>query len=126
VNIRQEIETEVSDLGAARRILEALGYQVAISYEKWRTTYRLANLEVVLDEMPYGHFCEIEGPDGESIQAAATQLNLDWNARIMDSYLGLFWRVKAARGLSARNLDFDSFAGLEISPEDLGTVYADH
>ncbi len=125
VNVRQEIETDVSDFSAAQRILEALGYQVAVIYEKWRTTYQLENLEIVLDELPYGNFCEIEGPDAESIRSTAGLLKLDWSARITDSYLGMFWRLKANLGLAAENLDFSSFADLKIRPEDLDAAYAD-
>ncbi len=125
VNMRQEIETDVSDFAATRRILEALGYQVTVMYEKWRTTYQLENLEIVLDELPYGDFCEIEGPDAESIRSTAGLLKLDWGARITDSYLGMFGRLKANLGLTAEHLDFASFASLKIRPDDLGAVYAD-
>jgi len=31
-------------------------------YEKYRTTFTIGSLEVVLDELPYGNFVEIEGP----------------------------------------------------------------
>ncbi len=125
VNVRQEIETDVSDFAAAQRILEALGYQVAVMYEKWRTTYELENLEIVLDELPYGVFCEIEGPDAESIRSAAAGLKLNWEERITDSYLGMFGRLKANLHLNAEHLDFQSFAGLTIRPQDLAVKYAD-
>jgi adenylate cyclase class 2 len=125
VNIRQEIETAVSDFSAAQRILEALGYHVSIGYEKWRTSYHLDDLEIVLDELPYGNFCEIEGPNPAAIQAAASRLKLNWEARIVDSYLGMFWRLKTNLGLQAENLDFASFASRHISSEELAVTYAD-
>ena len=71
VSSRQEIEFEVSDYGAARRLLKALGYEVSAMYEKYRASYHLENLEVVLDELPYGNFAEIEGPGAGAIRAAA-------------------------------------------------------
>lgn len=125
VNVRQEIETTVGDFSAARRILEALGYRVVVMYEKWRATYQLGPLEIVLDEMPYGSFCEIEGPDAEIIRSTAGLLRLDWNQRITDSYLGMFWRLKARMDLKAEHLDFASFAGLSIKPQDLDILPAD-
>jgi len=125
VNIRQEIETAVADFAATRRILEALGYQVSICYEKWRTSYQLSDVEIVLDELPYGNFCEIEGPDASTIQSIAERLRLDWSSRITDSYLGMFWRLKTSLGLSAGHLDFASFADLTIRPEDLLVSFAD-
>jgi len=126
VSMRQEIEFEVSDLAAACRLLEALGYRVSVMYEKWRTTFHLEALEIVHDEMPYGHFCEIEGPDSDAIRSGAASLGLDWDARIKLSYLALFDRLKAAHGLQGSELSFDAIGGLDISPEDLGVKPADH
>jgi len=125
VSARQEIEFKVSDFTAARRLLEALGYQVTVIYEKYRTTYALDDLIVTLDEMPFGSFAEIEGRDAASIRVAAAALRLNWNARSTASYLGLFGRVRAARELTASNLSFADFEGLAVAKEDLGLQFAD-
>ncbi len=125
VSSRQEIEFGVSDFGAARRLLEALGYVVSVMYEKYRTTYLLGDLTVVLDEMPFGDFMEIEGPDAESIRGAAEQLGLNWEARSTASYLGLFSLLSAKMGIAARNLSFTEFEGLQVGGEDMGLSYAD-
>jgi adenylate cyclase class 2 len=129
VNVRQEIEFQVSDFAAARRFLEALGYHVSVIYEKYRTTYTLNDLTIVLDEMPFGSFIEIEGPDSESIRKAAGSLFLDWQARSISSYLALFQTLRSNRSswreLTAEHLTFDELAGLEITPKDLGLRYAD-
>ncbi len=125
VSVRQEIEFKVSDFDAARHFLEALGYQVAIIYEKYRTTYTLNGLMITLDEMPFGDFMEIEGPDAESIQQAARQLHLDWQARSTASYLFLFNQFCQARGLSFDNLTFAEVQGVKATPEDLNMAYAD-
>jgi len=106
VSVRAEIEFEVSSFANARAFLEALGYRVSVAYEKYRTTYKLANVEVVLDELPFGDFAEIEGPDGQAIQAAAAAMGLNWEARCTDSYLGLFGLLRATQGLEAQNLTF--------------------
>jgi adenylate cyclase, class 2 len=124
VRQRQELEFSVSDFAAAQAVFEALGYQVALLYEKYRTTYLLGGVLVVLDEMPYGNFIEIEGPDGESIQKAARQLGVDWEKRILDSYVLMFERLRQAKGWTFRDLSFDNFAGKIVSPEDLGVQRA--
>jgi adenylate cyclase class 2 len=123
--LRQELEFTVSDFDTARALFEALGYQVYMMYEKYRTTYRLGNLEVVLDEMPYGDFAEIEGPDGQSIQTAAQRLDLNWDTRILDSYTVLFERVRAQLGVGFRDLSFENFKCLTVTPEMLGELIAD-
>jgi adenylate cyclase class 2 len=125
VHARRELEFIVSDFEATRALLEALGYQVSLMYEKYRTTYDLDRVHVTLDEMPYGDFAEIEGPDPESIQAVAKKLGVDWEARVLDSYTALFANLRQTHGLEFRDLSFENFAGLPVSPEALGVRPAD-
>jgi adenylate cyclase class 2 len=123
--LRQELEFTVSDFDTALALFEALGYQVYMMYEKYRTTYQLGNVEVTLDEMPTGDFLEIEGPDGESIRRAAVQLELNWEARILDSYTVLFERTRAQLGFDFRDLSFENFKGMAITPQVMGVRVAD-
>ncbi|MGH9947268.1 MAG: class IV adenylate cyclase [Pyrinomonadaceae bacterium] len=57
-----EFESEIADAVAIRSIIEAIGLKRAIVYEKRRRTYHFRKVEVVLDELPFGLFMEIEGP----------------------------------------------------------------
>ncbi|MBW8012011.1 MAG: class IV adenylate cyclase [Chloroflexi bacterium] len=114
---RQEIEFTVSDFETAQKFIEALGYEIRVIYEKYRTTYSLGELEIVLDELPFGHFMEIEGPDAASIHAVAEKLGLEWEARLLTSYLALFKNVKKSLGLKFRDLTFANFEGLEITKD---------
>lgn len=123
--LRTEIEFEVSDFQAAQAFIEALGYPVAMAYEKYRTTYALEETEVVLDELPYGSFVEIEGPDAETIRRVAEKLGLAWARSASDSYVALFYGLRARLGLTFNDLTFDNFAGLTIAPADLGVRPAD-
>jgi adenylate cyclase class 2 len=125
VAIRTEIETEVADFAAAQRILEALGYRLIATYEKYRTTFDWQGLTVVLDELPYGDFVEIEGPDAASLEKAALRLGLKWSARSILSYLGLFEAYARVHGLQSRHLSFEALKDRSITPADLGLVYAD-
>lgn len=68
VKRQREEETEVSDASALAAILEALGYCPALVYEKRRETWRLAGAEVVLDELPFGLFAEIEGEEARILE----------------------------------------------------------
>lgn len=58
---RIEHETEVADVDATESIIEKLGYQLSVVYEKHRRTWHFEKVEVVLDELPFGYFMEIEG-----------------------------------------------------------------
>ena len=122
---RQEIETEVADFQVTKALIEALGYQVSRIYEKYRTEYYLNGLLITLDELPFGDFIEIEGQQIAEIRKAADLLGLDWDANITDNYLMLLDRVTAFREFSFRDLTFENFSGLSISPEDLGIKAAD-
>lgn len=59
----REDETVVEDAMALADILDALGFRPALVYEKRRATWRLMNVEVVVDELPFGLFMEIEGEE---------------------------------------------------------------
>ena len=122
---RQEIEFEVSDFAAARRFLEALGYRVFTTYEKIRENFTLAGVQVSLDEMPFGNFTELEGPNPEAIRKLAESLGLAWERRIAMSYLELFARLKTRLALPFDDLTFEAFRDLTIRPEDLGVQPAD-
>jgi adenylate cyclase class 2 len=63
VKRQREEETEVADADALAAILEALGYSPALVYEKRRETWYVGGAEVVLDELPFGLFVEIEGEE---------------------------------------------------------------
>jgi adenylate cyclase class 2 len=125
VSVRPEIEFEVSDFTAARQLLEALGYVESVRYEKWRTVYALDDLEITLDEMPFGNFTEIEGQDARAIQQTATVLALDWSTRITSSYMVLFDRVRKKKDLIIPNLTFEDFRGITVSQEELDIKPAD-
>jgi adenylate cyclase class 2 len=56
-----EFETLVSDVDAMEKIIRMLGYRLSVVYEKRRRTWHLGKVEVVLDELPFGLFMEIEG-----------------------------------------------------------------
>ncbi len=125
VSARLEYEMEISDLATGRRILEALGYEIVTIYEKYRASYSLDNVEISLDEMPFGKFMEIEGADAQQIRQMAVKLNLKWENRSSLSYLRIFTQVKERLGLSMRNLTFDNFSELDIQPGHLQLSYAD-
>ena len=79
MKIRPETEATVSSYEKAIALLQALGYEVKLSFEKRRDTWELGDCEVVLDELPepLGKFVEIEGEDEQCVQAVQEQLQLD-------------------------------------------------
>jgi adenylate cyclase class 2 len=113
---RFEAEVTVDDFDVMDTILRRLGYSPCAVYEKYRTTYHLDGAEIVLDEMPYGHFIEVEGhPD--AIDRVLDRLELAKAPRLLTSYLVLFDYVKRRLGLPFNDLTFDNFAGLALPPD---------
>ena len=123
--LREELEFVVSDYETARKVFEALGYQVYTMYEKYRTTFELGKVEVTLDELPTGDFMEIEGPDSNSIREVADLLELDWDRRILESYTVLFERLRQELSLEFRDLSFENFKGIRVNPLKMGIMIAD-
>lgn len=118
--IRNEIEFEVDDLDAARAFLEALGFESVFYYEKYREVFTLEPVRVMLDELPFGCFLEIEGSSLPEIIQAAGHLALVWNRRIPDSYPALFERLRKSLNLPFGDAAFADFSGRpRIKPADL-------
>ena len=125
VILREEIEFVVEDFEKAREFLAALGYREVIVYEKYRTTYGLGHALIMLDELPYGNFLEVEGESVEEVEAVAARLELHWNNVIRSSYTALFANVAQALHLEFRDITFENFEGIQVMPEDLQVLAAD-
>ena len=97
VKRQREEETIVEDADALAAILDALGYHPALVYEKRRETWRAAGVEVVVDELPFGLFVEIEGEE-DDILAAEKLLGLTEAAAEHASYPELTARLGEDRG----------------------------
>lgn len=125
VLVRQEIEMVVEDFERARQFLEALGYQRSMVYEKYRTTYALDLALVMLDELPYGTFVEVEGESTEQVRTVTARLGLKQSAAIAASYVSLFENIQNVLELRLPDCTFDNFAGIEVTPRHLNVSEAD-
>ena len=61
VKHQTEHETSVSDPDEIENIVENLGFKKKLIYEKRRKTWRFRQVEIVVDQLPFGLFMEIEG-----------------------------------------------------------------
>src|SRR3954468_1673345 len=71
----REDETAVEDAAALSEILDALGFRPTLVYEKRRATWHLPGAEIVVDELPFGFFAEIEGEEN-TIREVEARLGL--------------------------------------------------
>jgi len=133
---RTEIEFTVDAFEKAKLFVEALGYQKIMEYDKYRTTYEFQTGEVsrdlegfvhiMIDELPYGNFVEIEGENVDSIHAIADALHLNMDKALSTSYFALFEQVKITLGLNFDDLTFGNFKDLNITTENLQIQPADN
>ena len=73
---QREEETKVANAEAMRSILEAIGFIARLVYEKRRQTWQLGDTEIVIDELPFGLFMEIEGTE-DGISAVERELGIE-------------------------------------------------
>lgn len=106
----REDETEVGNGDAMAAILDALGYHAALVYEKRRSTWRLSLTEILVDELPFGLFLEIEG-DEESIRRTEQLLNLAG----AEAELATYPELAAAHGVKRGQLIEARFGGIDNS-----------
>ena len=66
---QREEETQITDAEAMNAILEGVGLRPALVYEKRRQTWMLGESEIVIDELPFGLFMEIEGSKKSIVSA---------------------------------------------------------
>ena len=122
---RTELETTIGDLETAQRVLEALGYVQILIYEKYRATYEINGCHIMLDELPYGNFVEIEGSDVSSIRKMALHIGLDIESAVGAGYARIFENYNSKYGFPPSDLTFDALRGKKPSPEELNVRAAD-
>lgn len=77
--VREETEVAVGDFEACRRILNSLGLAESATVDKFRTSYQLDNVSVVIDRHVGGlsfipEFLEIEAASVEEVHSVAARL----------------------------------------------------
>jgi adenylate cyclase class 2 len=97
-------------------VLSILGYSPILRYERWRETFSWGSAEVVIDELPFGWFMEIEG-EAKEIQNIAQMLGLNMADGLTLSYVRIFENVRHVLGLSMPDLTFEAFKEIVVSPE---------
>jgi adenylate cyclase, class 2 len=110
---RRHLETEIilDDWAPIEHILSGLGFQPIIRYEKYREVFRLQSTLIMLDQLPFGNFVELEGQNLEELRQTAEQLGMEWNLALQTSYMGIFLMLKKAYKLNSLEATFQTFSG---------------
>lgn len=87
----KEIEIIVNDYEAAIALFTAAGLTNQSHQESRRETWKLGDVEIVLDEWPWlDQYIEIEGPDEQSVQGLAAKLELDWEKAVFGDVMAAY------------------------------------
>jgi len=79
----KEIEVIVEDFDKTVQILQAAGLSFDSFQESKRETWRVDDVEVVLDEWPWLHsYMEIEAGSEQRLKEVASMLDLDWSKAV--------------------------------------------
>ena len=101
VKERVEHEFSVDDPVSARLLLESLGFEVTVRYEKVRERWQLDGCEVSLDRTPMGDFVEVEQQTADlppdRIEEVCRRCGLDPGQAAKGSYLALYREYRGDR-----------------------------
>jgi adenylate cyclase, class 2 len=93
---QQEEEVAVADADSMAAILSALNFRPGLVYEKRRTRWKVGKAKVVIDELPFGLFMEIEAPVRE-IKRVEKLLGAEKIPAVMETYPSLTRKFGVAR-----------------------------
>ena len=108
-----EIELRVAEFESARALLEPLGYVVMHEYEKYRETYIVDSATIMLDELPFGSYVEIEAQSLDAVRKQAEALGFNWDQRVQVPYLDLFTRLRQNLHFDFEDATFQNFERLD-------------
>ncbi len=109
-----ETEIIVDDLEKTAHLLQSLGFRPIVRYEKFREVFRWKSVLLMFDQLPFGDFLELEGPDLGELRQTAERLELDWNAALQASYMGIFLALKKTHQLAFLEATFENFSGWDF------------
>ncbi|HUO09728.1 MAG TPA: class IV adenylate cyclase [Phycisphaerae bacterium] len=80
-------------------LLEALGFERVMSFEKDRDSWEVEGCKVELDTLPhFGKFLEVEGPSEEAVKAVQGKLGLGGLQAVRESYSAMVGNFLRERG----------------------------
>jgi adenylate cyclase class 2 len=121
---RRSLETEivVDNLDKTAHLLQSLGFRPIVRYEKYREVFQWKSVLLMVDQLPFGDFLELEGPDLAELRQTADPLGLEWPRALQTSYMGIFLMLKKTYHLAFLEATFETFTGWD--PKKTAAVLA--
>ncbi len=105
---RNDIEVEVSDIKKIQYILEQIGLHETFTMEKYRLKWKYNDeVELNLDELPFGVFLEIHGNEKNAI-TASKELGFNMKNAKKGTYWDIFEEFKKENNIdpNIKNIEF--------------------
>lgn len=111
--VREEIQTEVSDIDNLIEMFNMMGFPERKRKEKIRHIFKLGNALVMIDRLPFmGYFVEIEAKSGSALKKAAQKLGFDPAKGSCESYDNIFlnyYILNAAKFKGSKSIILPTF-----------------
>lgn len=102
----KEVEVDVSHFEDTILLFEQLGMKYKSFQESYRETWRLGDVEIMLDEWPWlKPYIEVEGPSEAQVKEVAAKLGFDWQTAV-------FGRTTSAYQIQYPNGDADQLVNI--------------
>lgn len=102
----KEVEVNVSHFEDTILLFEQLGLKYKSFQESYRETWRLGDVEIMLDEWPWlKPYIEVEGPSEAQVKDVAVKLGFDWE-------MAVFGRVTSAYQVQYPHGDADQLVNI--------------
>lgn len=90
---RYTTEIEIDDIEKMEYILSRIGFTNKVIMEKYRLYFKWNNIEISIDELPFGIYLEIKGDDKE-IEKLSKQLGFKSKDMIIVTYWDIYDKIK--------------------------------
>jgi len=105
---RVETEVYVDNADKAGTLLEALGFQRTLTFEKKRRRWLLDGCRIELDTVPIlGRFVEIEGPGEAAVIATRAKIGLGAEPEERKSYITMLAEHIEKHAMTTRHIGFE-------------------
>ena len=105
---RNDIEVEIGDISKMQYILEVMGLKKTCTMEKYRLKWKFEDVDLNVDELPFGLFLEIHGEE-EQIAKVMEELELARENIVPGTYWDIFEKYKRSNNIedSIKNIEFE-------------------
>lgn len=105
---RNDIEVEIGDISKMQYILEVMGLKKTFTMEKYRLKWKFEDVDLNVDELPFGLFLEIHGEE-EQIAKVMEELELARENIVPGTYWDIFEKYKRSNNIedSIKNIEFE-------------------